>query len=197
MNDTSINKFITLQRLSKYNTIENYEQNLLLSKHYYIPLSILEVSLRNAINLHFEKVYGSGWLLNQSQFLRNDLVYKIDEAKSKILKRNEGITKEKLVAELSFGFWTALFKSPYAKQMRTTDLKRIFSNLPSKDKEPIDRSILSVKLNHIRAFRNRVFHHEKIIDKPEFNTIEEDINTILNYLDENVLKFVQRINNVH
>jgi hypothetical protein len=197
MNNSLLNKFITPQRLSKYRTIENYEQNLLISKQYYIPLSVLEVSLRNAINFHFETMYGRGWLLNQAQFLRNDLILKIDEAKSKILKRNEEINKEKLVAELSFGFWTALFKSPYAKQMRTTDLKRIFSNLPSKDKALIDRSILSIKLNHIRAFRNRIFHHEKIIDKLEFNTIEEEINIILLYLDENILEFVQRLNSVH
>ncbi len=197
MNDSLLNKFITPQRLSKYKTIKNYEQNLLISKQYYIPLSVLEVSLRNAINFHFETMYGRGWLLNQAQFLRNDLILKINEAKSKILKRNEEINKEKLIAELSFGFWTALFKSPYAKQMRTTDLKRIFPNLPAKDKELIDRGILSIKLNHIRAFRNRVFHHEKIIDKPEFNTIEEEINTILLYLDEDILEFVQRLNNVH
>jgi len=40
---------------------------------------------------------------------------------------------KELVAKLSFGFWTSLFESPYAKQMRTADLKRIFSNLPPKD----------------------------------------------------------------
>ena len=197
MNETFINKFITSTRFSKYKTLDNYEKNLILSKRYYIPFSILEVSLRNSINQHFEKMYGRGWLINQTNFLRNDLILKIDEAKSKILKRNEEVNKEKLVAELSFGFWTALFKSPYAKQMRTTDLKRIFPNLPSKNKELIDRSILSVKLNHIRAFRNRIFHHEKIIDKPEFNTIEEDIDTILSYLDKDILEFVQRINSVH
>jgi hypothetical protein len=125
------------------------------------------------------------------------LILKINEAKSKILKREEKISKEKLVAELSFGFWTALFKSPYAKQMRTTDLKRVFSNLPSKDKVLIDRSILSVKLNHIRAFRNRVFHHEKVIDNTKFNGIEKEINTILLYLDEDILNFSKRVNNVH
>jgi hypothetical protein len=197
MNETLINKFITSTRFSKYKTLENYEKNLIISKKYYIPLSILEVSLRNAINSHFETMYGRGWLLNQSQFLRNDLILKINEAKSKILKREEKISKEKLVAELSFGFWTALFKSPYAKQMRTTDLKRVFSNLPSKDKVLIDRSILSVKLNHIRAFRNRVFHHEKIIDNTKFNGIEKEINTILLYLDEDILNFSKRVNNVH
>jgi hypothetical protein len=197
MNETLINKFITSTRFSKYKTLENYEKNLIISKKYYIPLSILEVSLRNAINSHFETMYGRGWLLNQSQFLRNDLILKINEAKSKILKREEKISKEKLVAELSFGFWTALFKSPYAKQMRTTDLKRVFSNLPSKDKVLIDRSILSVKLNHIRAFRNRVFHHEKVIDNTKFNGIEKEINTILLYLDEDILNFSKRVNNVH
>ena len=197
MNELLINQFISKTRFFKYKTLDKYEENLILSKQYYIPLSVLEVSLRNSINIHFERMYGKGWLIHQSSFLRNDLILKIDEAKSKILKRDENISKEKLITELSFGFWTALFKAPYAKQMRTTDLKRIFPNLPPKNKIKIDRALLSVKLNHIRAFRNRISHHERVINKPEFNTIASEINTILLYLDEDILEFVQRINRVH
>ncbi|MEA1880442.1 MAG: Abi family protein [Campylobacterota bacterium] len=197
MNEKLIHTFITPTRFSKYQTLENYEKNLVLSKQYYIPLSILEVSLRNAINKHFEKMYGRGWLLHQTSFLRNDLILKIDEAKSKLNARNENINKEKLVAELSFGFWTSLFKAPYAKQMRTSDLKRIFPNLPPKNKDLIDRAKLSTRLNHIRAFRNRIFHHEKIIDKHEFKDIEIEISSILVYFDEDILAFSKRLNHVH
>ncbi|CAA6813006.1 MAG: TIORF34 protein [uncultured Sulfurovum sp.] len=197
MNEILINTFISPSRFSKYKTLANYEENLISSKQYYIPLSILEVSLRNAINNHFEKMYGRGWLLHQASFLRNDLVRKIDEAKLKLNARNENINKEKLVAELSFGFWTSLFKVPYAKQMRTYDLKRIFPNLPPKHKELIDRAKLSTRLNHIRAFRNRISHHEKITDKSEFKNIGIEINSILFYFDEDILAFSKRLNHVH
>jgi hypothetical protein len=196
MDQKTINKLITHSRLSSYQTIEQYEQNLILSKHYYIPLSILEVSLRNSINTYFSRKYGAGWLLNNATFLKQDLIHKINEAKYKLKNRNEHITQDKLIAELSFGFWTSLFKSPYSKQMRISDLKNIFTNLPHKDILFIDRAFLSKKLNHIRSFRNRIFHYEKIINNPKYKDIDSDINSILDFLDKDLLDFSQRLNNV-
>ena len=55
-----INKFISSTRFDSYSSIEYYKNNLIKSKNVYIPLSILEVSLRNSINNTFEKLYGVG-----------------------------------------------------------------------------------------------------------------------------------------
>jgi len=194
VNERNINKFITSKRLSSYTNIGEYESNLQQSKEYYIPLSILEVALRNSINSLFERFYGLGWLTAGAQFLRGDLLAKIDDAKEKLRVRNEDITKDKLVAELSFGFWTALFQSPYSHQMRTSNLKQIFPNLPKKEEYFIDRKIMSAKLDHIRKFRNRVFHYEKIVGKSEYDTIEADIYEILNYLDKELYNLAERLN---
>lgn len=196
MDNILIHKYITEKRFSKYETFTQYEENLLLSKQYYIPLSILEVSLRNAINQHFEKFYGAGWLVHEASFLQKDHLSKIFDAKQKINSRKETLTKDKLIAELSFGFWVNLFKSSYDRQMRITNLKQIFTNLPTKDVKLINRNELFQTINHIRNFRNRIFHHEKIVNKSEFNNIENDINNILNYLDKDLLAFSKRINNV-
>jgi len=193
-----IDKYITDKRLSNYNySIDKYKENLLLSKKYYIPLSILEVSLRNAINQHFEKVYGAGWLINEASFLQKDHLAKIFDAKHTIKSRGEALSKDKLVAELSFGFWVNLFKSSYDKQMRINNLKQIFTNLPPKKTILITRSEIFQTINLIRNFRNRIFHYEKIIDKPEFENIELAINTILSYLHEDILHFTKRLNSVH
>lgn len=197
MNEALIQKYISAKRFSKYHSMEHYEQNLLLSKQYYIPLSVLEVSLRNRINNHFEKYYGAGWLMNEASFLRSDQIRKIEEAKAKIKERRESITKDKLIAELSFGFWVNLFKKAYEHQMRIGSLKQIFSNLPKKEDRIVNRKELFTSLNRIRNLRNRIFHHEKIIDKPEYGNIDEDINTMLLYLGEDILQFVQRLNHVH
>jgi len=197
MDNALIHKYITDKRFSKYESIEEYEENLLLSKQYYIPLSILEVSLRNAINQHFEKFYGAGWLINEASFLQKDHLSKIFDAKQKIKSRKESLTKDKLIAELSLGFWANLFKSSYDRQMRIANLRQIFTNLPTKDVKFINRNEIFQIINHIRNFRNRIFHHERIVNKVEFQNIETEIDEILGYLHKDILTFSQRVNDVH
>jgi hypothetical protein len=189
MNELMIKKYISETRFSKYNSVDEYQENIILSNQFYIPLSILEVSLRNAINSQFILFYGKNWILNEAQFLQSDALAKIAHAKTKLKNKQEHITNEKLTAELTFGFWTSLFQKPYDKVMRLQTLKGIFSNLPKKDIQKIDRKIISAKLNHIRKFRNRIFHFEKIINKDEFKNIKNDINEILEFLSKDVILF--------
>lgn len=194
MNENLINKFITNKRFEIYKDIDTYNNNLRKAKHLYIPLSVLEVSLRNSINNLFEKFYGVGWIINEANFLKYKEIEKIIQAKDKIINNKENITKDKLVSELTFGFWTALFQSVYDDKMRFNNLKQIFPNLPPKEQILIDRKVISTKLNHIRKFRNRVFHHENII-KDEFINIENEIFEILGYFDIELVEFTKKANN--
>ena len=195
MKQELINKFITQGRLGNYVDIEEYKSNLQFSNRFYIPLSVLEVALRNAIAQHLNQFYGQSWLLNEAQFLQRDALAKIHEAKEKIEKRNEEVTQDKLIAELPFGFWSSLFQKPYDRIMRTQTLKQIFPKLPSKNEQLIDRKYMSSELNKIRKFRNRIFHHEKVIYKPEFENIEQDINKMLIFLDDELDIFVREFIN--
>ncbi|MAD40949.1 MAG: hypothetical protein CL623_00950 [Arcobacter sp.] len=187
-------KYITNKRFEIYSDLNTYNNNLKKSKSLYIPLSILEVSLRNSINSLFERLYSRGWLVNEASFLKYKELKKITIAKSKISENSEAISKDKLVSELTFGFWTALFQSSYDDKMRFTNLKQIFPNLPSKDELLVNRQILSTKLNHIRKFRNRVFHHENII-KDEFENIEDNIYEILEFFDTELVQYAKDLNN--
>jgi len=194
MTDEIINKFITSKRFGSYENMDDYKLNLVISKNMYIPLSVLEVSIRNAVNNHFSQFYGNGWLLNEARFLQRDAIRKIIEAKGRIEARNEILTSEKLVAELSFGFWTSLFQQPYDNVLRFTNLKQIFSNLPKRDDRIVDRKYISAQLNLIRAFRNRIFHYEKIVTKPKFKDIEENVYEILEYLHIELFDYVNMVN---
>ena len=193
MNDAIITKYISEARFSKYDSIEEYKENIQLSMNFYIPLSVIEISLRNAINSQFSIFYGQNWLLNEAQFLQADALTKIAHAKDKLTKRNETITHSKLTAELTFGFWTSLFQKPYDKTMRLQTLRGIFSNLPRKEGKPIDRKVMSSKLDHIRKFRNRIFHFEKIINKEEYKNINEEIDEILIFLHKDIFEFSKGI----
>lgn len=194
MNEEIINKYITRKRLDAYADITEYKENLLISKNMYIPLSVLEVSIRNAVDSHFSSFYGNGWLINEAAFLQRDAIRKITEAKARIEEREEELTREKLVAELSFGFWTSLFQQPYDKNLRFSSLRQIFSNLPKKEQKEVDRKYISAKLNLIRAFRNRIFHYEKVMGKAKYIDINEDILEILSFLHVDLSSYVKGLN---
>ena len=185
-------KFISDIRLSHFKDFDEYKQNMYQSEKYYILLSIFEVSLRNSIDNYFKEKISSNWL--ESEILHFDTKQRIIESKNKIEQRKEILTHDKIISELSFGFWTALFQSVYDDKMRFNNLKHIFPNLPPKEKLPIDRKMVSTKLNHIRKFRNRIFHHENIL-KEEFKNIEDDIYEILSYFDNELVEFTKKANN--
>ena len=184
-------KFITNIRLINYANFEEYKQNLYKSEKYYILLSILEISLRNSINNYFKDKISIDWLDRDT--LHQDTKQKINEAKNKILYRKEYLTYDKIIAELPFGFWTSLFRKSYTNLIRIKDIKFIFPNLPTKQNKLINRNILDKKLNHIRKFRNRVFHYEKIINKLEYTNIENDIFELLLYFDEGIYNFANEL----
>lgn len=186
-------KFLSQSRLSVYGDFTEYEQNLKNSKHYYILLAILEVSLRNSISHYFSKYIDVNWVDND--FLNANSKKRIKEVTSRLTQKTDTLSNDKVLAELSFGFWTALFRKDYAPVMRTKAIKHIFPNLPNKNEKFIDRNYINKKLNHIRAFRNRIFHYEKIIHKDEFKNIDADIYEMLEFFDRDIKEFAQRVNN--
>ena len=183
-------KFISNSRLDQYSSIDEYIQNLKASKEFYIPLSVLEISLRNSLNHFFIKRVGDNWLFNEN-FIKPQLQVKI-EASIKILKQqNKAITQDNLIAELSFGFWILLLKKPYQEYLRYKDLKQIFPNIVSEKKKIINRHFIFTKINNIRLFRNKVFHYDKIVNKSEYKYIEDDIFLILNYFDTELEQYIR------
>ncbi len=184
-------KFITDKRLQNYSDFEEYKQNIYISEKYYILLSIFEISLRNSIDNYFKYKISKDWL--DSDILHKDTKQKIDEAKKKILRRKELLTYDKIVAELPLGFWTTLFRKSYANLMRIKDIKYIFPNIPPRQLKLINRNILDKKLNHIRKFRNRIFHYERIIKKQEYLNIQSDIFELLSYFDEEISIFAKEL----
>ena len=191
MNDDVKQKFITNIRLKNYTNFDEYKQNLHNSEKYYILLSIFEVSLRNSIDNYFKHKISINWL--ESDTLHQDTKKRVNEAKKKILQRRESITYDKIIAELPLGFWTSLFRKSYTNLIRIKDIKYIFPNMPTKQQKLINRNVLDKKLNHIRKFRNRVFHYEKIINKSEYADIQNDIFELLLYFDEDIYSFANEL----
>jgi len=193
MKKSLIEKYITIKRFESYENIDEYKKNLIFSKEAYIPLSILEVALRNSIDRTFSQNVDTNWYINRD-FLTNDSIKKVNQVIELLKKRREPISKDKIIAELSFGFWVNLFKRPYSNQLRLRELKKIFPNLPNKKVKFLNRDIIYKKLNHIRNFRNRIFHYEKVLNKDNYNNIYSEIYEILGYFDNEIFLFTKRLN---
>ncbi len=184
------NNFITKSRMVQYSSIDEYIENLYLSKEFYIPLSILEVSLRNSLNSFFTKKVGENWLFDKI-FIKPYMQDKIYTAIKILKQQDKKITQDNLMAELSFGFWILLLKKPFQEYLRYKDLKVIFPNIEIEKDLKVNRHYIFTKVNNIRLFRNKVFHFDKIINKEEYKNIQKDIYLILRYFDEKLYSFVK------
>ncbi|MEO7210890.1 MAG: hypothetical protein ABIY35_08085 [Chitinophagaceae bacterium] len=197
MNINDLEKVLSEKRLSTYynlfptdkeKAIEYYRLNIQISESFYPLLSNLEILLRNSIHNSFSIHYKSAdWF---SQFKQPELFDQVNIAKRKILTGQNLMTTDKVIAELTFGFWTSLFNKQYAKDF----WKPLMYAFPLLDIANKRRDKIAYKLNHIRKFRNRIFHYEPISnDLTALATNHNNILEILNWINADIVSWTKQI----
>jgi hypothetical protein len=151
-----------------------YKVNIELSETFYPILSILEVSLRNAVNetlkLHFNDLF---WFKNS---LPVEFLPFVSDATQKLTAQRKTITADRIIAELNFGFWNRLFNRHYTGLL-WKPLRLIFQNTP---KHLRQRDTIADALYRIRTLRNRVYHYEPIFGN--LQDLEKQYNEMLTFL---------------
>lgn len=170
MNYTDYENALSAARLNRYknacggNTnkaLTLYRNNVKLCQRFYGILSVFEIVLRNAINRHYTEYFNdSDWIYKQllhggmtehSPHQRNTLEL-INE-----LSLSGKYTSDRIVASVSFGFWTYLFnKLPF--RMGGQSILHIFKN----KQVGLGQKSIYKELHQIKNFRNRIAHHEPI-----------------------------------
>lgn len=147
-----------------------YEQNTLLSESLYGILQGLEVAFRNTIHSQLAADYGrTEWY--DTLKLEPEQGAMLRKAKETLNKEGKSLDAGRVVAELSFGFWTGLTGPKYDVLWRN-HLVKIFP------RRPVQRAHVQARLNSIRKLRNRVAHHEPILSRP----LQKDVNQILDLI---------------
>ncbi len=197
MDINDLEKLLSQKRLSTYynlfpndksKAIEYYRLNMQISESLYPLLSNLEITLRNSIHNSFAVHFKStDWFLKLKQ---PELFDQVNVAKRKILTGDNQMTADRVVAELTFGFWTTLFNKQYAKDF-WKPLMYVFPLLDTFNKR---RDKISYKLNHIRKFRNSIFHYEPICnDLNALATNHSNILEILNWINADIVRWTKEI----
>ncbi len=200
-----VDRIISQERLQPYKNhhsgdidkaIAHYKANILISESFYPLISILEVGLRNSIDRQLIRRFGDDKWYEDIEFIRIVSKYQIDrisEARANIQSSKKEITTGRIISELTFGFWTSLLDTKFEMTL-WKNLRFAFPNCPKEERK---RRIISAKLNRIRKFRNRIFHHESISWNMEVLSIyKQDIIEGINWLDKDLLNWIDELNHV-
>jgi hypothetical protein len=137
-----------------------------------------EILLRNAI----DGAIGAGqpqtpikdtWLLD-FEILQPDGIKQVITALER-LEKGKIVTRGRIVAGLSFGFWAGLFGRRYEELWRHR-LRAVFPH------GALTRKDLSAKVRLIQHFRNRVAHHDSLLDQ-DVQARLDDMLTIAGWID--------------
>lgn len=182
--------------------LEKYIYNLKLSEAFYPALSLLEITLRNRICNAIEKLICKDWFLqelNNQNILADKEYQKLLESANKIRKSGKKITNDRLISEMTLGFWIHLCTKSYRPKLwdKKGFFEAVFPNYSNNGElrkiAPIQNDLLN-----ILRLRNRIFHHEIIINGNK--TPQEQYQLVLNMLHmlstgmESLLNEISRFN---
>lgn len=135
-----------------------YLYNSRLAKSFLFPLSVAEITMRNAVDGVLVQEYGDAWH-RDGDFRDHVLSPESRGALDKGIERARSQERGKVIAELTFDFWSNLFRKEYAGIWRTK-ANIAFPELVRGE----GRSEIQLLVREINRLRNRVAHYEPILD---------------------------------
>ena len=224
LNHGGLEPYISSPRLNTYRSFFNPADDVELFGCYlwskevaaaFFPLlQVLEITLRNAIHKEARLTLGPYWFDNiairpthnlfrtqasAQQRAVNQHTRSIQSARDSIrrdlgLRPSAQIQEDRIVAKVTFGFWTNLFNSAFdvnrnAQALWSNLLRPVFPNTPRRAR---GRNTIQSKLVVIRGFRNKAFHHEPIWNIGQPATVQ-DAMTRLNDTKELIVEVIRWI----
>lgn len=185
-----LQKYFSKPRLESYfpnepvvKQFKLYKKNIKLCKKFYSKLHYFEIVFRNAIDSVLTSyVNGNDWITILP--LDKDSQHKLTEVKNRLIKQNKQITHDRIISELTLGFWTTLFSKRYTQcKFQSVLVKKVFKDCPKNQ-----RNIKNIQIyvNDIRELRNRVCHYEKIIHFPDLNQKYQNIQTCISWISKDL-----------
>ena len=159
---------LSLERFTRYvewakgdrsRALELYALNTQLSEALYTPLQVLEVVLRNRIHAILEEALHDRWFEDNSFLLVENQRRQLAKALGELAEDGKDLTPGRIVAALTFSFWTSMLAADYENLWQET----LHGIARREDGKGLRRKDLSRLLTPIRTLRNRVAHHEPIL----------------------------------
>ena len=183
-------------------------RNLALSEALYPVLQTLELTLRNSIDQTLEAAFpaftpGHPWLSGTSPVLTERDRTEVANVESRLRNEHKEITRHRIVAGLSLGFWTGLFTRKYEIDNTSSytpqpgvqtalwprHLRSIFPHLP---KRFLTRSHVYQMLSPLASLRNAIFHHRPIWNE-KLNALHVGATEVIGWISPEVQQLVLHV----
>jgi hypothetical protein len=186
---TKIEEILHTERIDVYRkdgadpvvTLARYLLNMALGGALYSTLQFAEIALRNSIHKALTiRCATDVWYGSPRSRLTPWQRDRVTEALGSLSKRNKPHTPGRIVAELTFGFWTSFFNKAHARTGIGACLaKNAFPHAPATEQylAKLDR-----RWKEIRDLRNRVFHHERILHWRDLDARHHAILEIISWI---------------
>lgn len=162
-----------------------------MSEALYPVLQGLEIALRNSIHaaatLHYQS---ERWFTMIPSVLDPREQERIRQATASLMDRGKSREPGRVVAELTFGFWTSLLDVRYEQVLWPVLLRAAFPHMPRRIRT---RHYLSGHLNAIRRLRNRVFHHEPVWYLPDLQQQHAQICEAIRWISPPYLQLTRSL----
>jgi hypothetical protein len=131
----------------------------------------LEVTLRNSIDHCLAETYGDAWYFHSEARFDHVCRRQVNEARDRLERNDQELTRSRLLAPFSFGFWVTLLgrggmlsakgaKANFEMTLWRPALHKAFPNRPG-----LARKQAYQPLHYLRTFRNQIAHHEAIFER--------------------------------
>ena len=153
-------RYLTWAAGDRARAVELYTLNTRVSESLYTPLQMLEVALRNRIHTVLADARHERWFEDKDFLLSDRQPQQLAKAIEDIRANKKEPTPGRIVFELTFSFWTAMFGTDYEVFWQQT----LHEIAQRPDGKGVRRKDFSVPLTPIRVLRNRIAHHEPILE---------------------------------
>jgi hypothetical protein len=148
-------------------TIATYFWNIGLSRDLHLGLGAAEVSMRNGIHNALTARAGQANWYDVILLLPNEVI-SVQKAKQTVRASKKPLVPGRVVAELSFSFWTSMLSAgfgPYGYGVALwtpNNAVLVTEAFPYLQPPNQNRSYVHNRFNMLRLLRNRTHHHEPI-----------------------------------
>jgi hypothetical protein len=178
ISDARFHPFLTEAGGNHVRAVDLYDWHVQLSAACFATIHNFEVLVRNAIDAELgrgqpQSPIRDTWLMDFN-ILEPSGIKQVITAVER-LEKGKDITRGRIVAGVSFGFWAGLFSKDYEEVWRHR-LRHAFPH------GSIRRKDLTQPMRLIQRFRNRVAHHDCLLAQPVAERIG-DMKRIAGWID--------------
>lgn len=147
----------------KGKALELYIWNAKICESFYLPIQAVEITIKNLINETLIKLYGDNWWDSRKfiQICDREKDKNLKAVFERLINRNQIVSNDNVVSDLTFGFWASLLDSSLNPHIWGKEFENTFKHSKGK----FDRKMLGANIKRIVKIRNRIFHHEPLINE--------------------------------